>query len=292
MRASRPAALLALGLLAGCATPARQAVADRDPVQPARQYQWLGSAEAAALSRQAYQALARYVVAAKARPDDSVVLAAGAGPANPRFVPCGAKPAAVILDIDETSLLNTGANYDAARRGDPPFDPARWDRWEKDGAAYVQPVPGSVEALAALRAAGVTPIFISNRDARNAGPAAAALGGAGLGPAVHGETLFLKGDVAPGSDKDPRRAAVAQKWCVLAMVGDQLGDFSDRFNAKALTVAARRDLAQSEPIRALWGAGWFLMPNPLYGPGTVGSFDDIFPTDKRWNGDAPTRSAP
>jgi hypothetical protein len=25
-----------------------------------------------------------------------------------------------------------------------------------------------------------------------------------------------------------------------------------------------------------------MLPNPVYGPGIRGGFDDVFPTDKRW----------
>ena len=283
------AGLIAALLLAGCAPhtadmrlPTPQ---PKEAVAPAKTYQWMGSGEAAALSRQGWQALSRYVVtAAKVRPTDSVVLADGAAPDAPRFVPCGDKPVAIVLDMDETSILNTGANYDSAHRGDPPFDAARWDAWEKGGAAYVEPVPGAVEGIAAVRAAGVTPIWISNRRNDNAAGALAALRTAGLGEAKPGDTLLLMGDIAPGSGKDPRRAAIAAHYCVLAMGGDQLGDFSDLFNAKALGPAARRTLAQVPAIRDLWGKGWFLMPNPLYGPGVAGTFDDIFPADKRWPG--------
>src|SRR6478735_2757673 len=114
--------------------------------------------------------------------------------------------------------------------------------------------------------------------------AAKARPAAGLGEAKAGDTLLLQGDVAPGSGKDPRRAATAAKYCVLAMGGDQLGDFSDLFNARGLPIPARRALAQAPAILDLWGKGWFLMPNPLYGPGVTGSFDDIFPAGKRWPG--------
>ena len=117
----------------------------------------------------------------------------------------------------------------------------------------------------------------------------AALAISGLGAARHGETLFLQGDIAPGSGKDPRRATVAARWCVLAMAGDQLGDFSDKFNDKSLTVQTRRALAQAPGIAARWGAGWFLLPNPLYGPGVAGTFDDIFPPGTRWPGPSPEK---
>ena len=100
--------------------------------------------------------------------------------------------------------------------------------------------------------------------------------------------MFLAGDVAPGSGKDPRRAVVAAKYCVVAMAGDQLGDFSDLFNARGLEPLARRALALSPAVEGKWGHGWFLMPNPAYGPGVAGSLDQIFPAAVRWPGPSET----
>jgi hypothetical protein len=54
-----------------------------------------------------------------------------------------------------------------------------------------------------------------------------------------GDTLFLMGDDASGSRKDGAAQAIAAKYCVLAMGGDQLGDFSDLFNSEPKSVAAR-----------------------------------------------------
>ena len=292
----RGSCLLGALLLAGCATTPRPeaAVAPAAPTVP-KTYQWLhGSGEAAVLHATTYRAMVRYALAQLAarkagRAIDSAVLTDGATPANPHWVSCDTKPPAVVFDMDETAILNTGANYDSARRGDPPFDAARWDAWERTGAADVEPLPGAQAGLAALRAAGITPIFISNRQRANASATLAALNSAALGPAAPGDTLFLQGDVAPGAGKDPRRAVVAARWCVLAMAGDQLGDFSDLFNAKALTVQARRQLAQSSGVADRWGAGWFLLPNPAYGPGVAGSLDDLFPADKRWTPPAETK---
>jgi predicted secreted acid phosphatase len=66
------------------------------------------------------------------------------------------------------------------------------------------------------------------------------------------------------------------------MAGDQLGDFSDLFNARALTVPERRRLATSGAVANLWGNGWFMLANPVYGSGLRGTIDDIFPADRRW----------
>ena len=278
-------------VLAGCASAeGSQVIHELPPPFPTPRpavpggMQWLyGSGESAASSIQAYHAFRDHVLAmAQSRPANSVVLAEGSTLEAPRFIPCGDRPFAVILDVDETAIQNLGYEYDEAVRARG-YDAAIWARYEQTGAAAVAPMPGAVTALRAVRDAGVTVIFNSNRLAENAAQSAAALESAGLGPARHGETLFLKGDVAPGSEKDPRRAAVSARYCVIAMAGDQLGDFSDLFNVRTLSVPDRRRAASAAPFADLWGNGWFMLSNPVYGPGLRGGFDDVFPADKRWS---------
>ena len=236
--------------------------------------QWLyGSGEGGASSLQAYGAFLAYVVArSERRPQESVVLAEGATLDNPPMVPCGERPLAVVLDVDETAIQNLGYEYDDATHPGRPYDQERWNRWERTGANAVLPMPGAVQALQSMRNHGITIIFNSNRMAATSAYTEAALNHAGLGPAVHGETLWLQGDVAPGSAKDPRRAAIASRFCVVAMAGDQLGDFSDLFNARTLSVAERRRYAATPPFSALWGQGWFILSNPVYGAGLRGGF--------------------
>ena len=105
---------------------------------------------------------------------------------------------------------------------------------------------------------------------------------AGLGDAVHGETLFLKGDDATGSHKDARRATIAARYCVLALTGDNLGDFADVFNAGDRSPQARRELAARGEFAQMWGNGWFVLPNPVYGASIKGNVGDIFPPKARW----------
>ena len=61
----------------------------------------------------------------------------------------------------------------------------------------------------------------------------------------------------------------------------------DLINA-GLAPMPRRDATLAEPVAATWGAGWFVLPNPVYGSALKGGFDDIFPADKRWAPPAPT----
>ena len=252
--------------------------------QPPASMQWLfGSGEAAALSIQAYRDFRTYAAAAaRHRPRNSVVLAEGSTLQDARFVPCGRKPLAVVLDVDETALLNIGYEYDQAAQNHA-YDPKRWSDWEKTGIRAMRPVPGAVAALQAVRAAGIKVIFNTNRSLENVSYTAMALDAAGLGPARHLKELFVTGDAPGGSAKDARRALIASRYCVVAMAGDQLGDFSDLFNAKDLLVVGRRETAMSGKVARLWGNGWFVLPNPVYGTGVKGNFDDIFPTDTRWS---------
>jgi 5'-nucleotidase (lipoprotein e(P4) family) len=278
LRAVAVASLLTM--VAACA-PMPQPIAPPPANPPAGMQYLYGSGEAAALSVQAFAMLASHATAtAKARPAQSVVLTSGASLDQPRFVPCGDKPFAAVFDVDETVLLNIGYEYHDARSGKG-YDEAAWDAWERTGAGAVSPVPGAVAALAQLRAAGVTVVFNTNRSAANAAATAQAISAAGLGQAVHGQTLFLQGDDAMGSGKDGRRATIASRYCVIALGGDQLGDFSDLFNA-GQPVAARRVATTTPAIAALWGRGWFVLPNPVYGSGLKGGFDDVFPMDRRW----------
>lgn len=262
-------------------------------VPPGMQYLY-GSGEASAISIQAYLGLTDFLLARASdfqvgHPVPSVVLAPGATLAAPKFMTCGpSQQPAVVLDIDETALMNLGYEADDSQRSGP-YDQSRWDRWETSGIGAVDPVPGALEAIRAARLAGIAVVYNSNRSAATSDSTVAALTLAGLGPAVHLKNLWLKGDGGnPGSGKDGRRWAISGKYCVIAMVGDQLGDFSDLFNAPEMGLAQRRAMTNSPMLRMLWGHGWFVLPNPVYGSGMKGNIDDVFPKDRRWTDPGPS----
>jgi 5'-nucleotidase (lipoprotein e(P4) family) len=245
---------------------------------------WLyGSAEASIATRQTFKALTDYALTvAKHRPQWSVILAQGSSPVGSSgvsYVPCSGRPLAAVFDADETLLWNVPPRRSNLLNNGGKFDPATWAAWEKSGAGHARAVPGAVEAFAALRAAGITPIVNTNRSAENADGTAATLRAAGLGSFVHAETLFLQGDDHEKGSKDGRRTRIAQHYCVIAMAGDQLGDFSNAFNDPGLTPSQRRAAATTGPVAALWGHGWFLLPNPSYGPWDKLKFDDVYGTD-------------
>nr|WP_166180212.1 HAD family acid phosphatase [Altererythrobacter segetis] len=265
-------------------TAPRPAAANADPVAAERvkPFQYLyGSAEAAGLSIQSWHALVDFArQRVRHRPRDSVVLAEGSSFADPHFVPCGKKPLAAVFDVDETSILNLGLEANAA--AGVSTGGGMVSRWAQTGANAVAPVPGAVFGVNALRKMGVTVIFNTNRSNKSAEGTADAIAAAGLGRPVHLKTLFLAGDDAMGSRKDGRRWTIARDYCVIAMAGDQLVDISDLFNARDLSVADRRQAATRGWVAQMWGNGWWVLPNPVYGSGLQGGIDEIFPADKRW----------
>lgn len=262
-----------------------------------------GTGETAALSHQAFGQLTRYVAAElpklrRRAPYASAVLDDTATAVR-RCTPATQRRPAVIFDVDETLLMNIGHGYDQTRL-DRPYDPAIWSRWERESVDLVQPLPGAVTALARLRAQGVTLLYVSNRSAANAAFTARAIDRAGLGPALHLENMLLQGDLDPSSRKDSRRARFAQAYCVVALVGDQMGDFTDTIDQPPGAPAKRPLLERRAEVDTRWasrfGRGWFILPNPMYGGWNTpaATLDQTVPPNLRWYSadDRPAQAPP
>lgn len=283
---------IALLLLAGCATapavaPAPPVTAPTALVQPLA---WTyGSAEAAMQARQSFAALLSHVERVQAVAGMESAVAERLEEARAVMRRCTVETArrpAVVFDVDETLLWNIGHQQWQARTGRD-FDPIVWAQWERDGGPGLVPVPGALEAVRALRTRGITPVFITNRSTAHAAETARDLERLGFGPVLHLETLFLEGDAEGGSRKHHRRELVAARFCVLAMVGDQMGDFADAIDYDAAgnrRPPPERVRIAGEAFGRLWNRGWFLIPNPIYGrwnqpPLTL---DEVVPMEWRW----------
>lgn len=291
-------ALTALAATGGCvvdnstyaspspAAPAPSAPAASEVLEAPSGMQWMyGSAEGSASSLQVYRAmLAQVQLALANRPASSVVLRPNSSLEQAAFIPCADKPLAVVLDVDETALQNLGYEYADALDGTL-GDRDLLRRWQSAPQSQARPMPGARETLDAIRALGVTVVFNTNRDNIHTAATAGTIELLGLGPAVSGDTLFLRGDVDGERGKDGRREYVAGRYCVVALAGDNLGDFSDQFNERDLAPLARRQLASLPGIAERWGAGWHLLANPVYGPGLEGTVEDVFAPDVRWSGE-------
>ena len=162
------------------------------------------------------------IVQANTKPVDGAVLAPGATLASPRFLPCEAMPLAVIVDAEGTVLPASDA---------PPGTIVRTEE--------------AAKSFGDLRFGHVTVMFTSSRPPAEMAATKAALEQAGLGPVKDRELLMG----ASRGNKDAMRTAAAQRFCVVALVGDEPGDFSDQLAANAASSSA--------PI---WGKGWFRIP--------------------------------
>lgn len=169
----------------------------------------------------------------------------------------GGLPPAIILDIDETVLDNSPNQARLIRSGGE-FVPESWTQWVEEGRA--PPVPGAPEFLALADSLGVTAFYVTNRDAPHEAATRRNLEAAGMPLDPDVDTVLLRGEREEWvSDKSSRRRAVAERYRVVLLVGDDFNDF-----VPANLSRAERDRLV-EGYRDRWGERWIVLPNPTYG---------------------------
>jgi 5'-nucleotidase (lipoprotein e(P4) family) len=168
-------------------------------------------------------------------------------------------PPAVILDLDETALDNSSYEAGLVVNGTR-FDPKSWDEWTR--IAQAKAIPGAVEFSQYAAGRGVKVFYVSNRNADQ--KEATKLNLVALGFPMGGNVdtlLFLKDRPEWSSGaKGARFAYIANDYRVLLMFGDQIGDFSDRYNN---SLADRNKLF--EELKTHFGHDWMMLANPVYG---------------------------
>lgn len=164
------------------------------------------------------------------------------------------RPRAIIVDIDETVLDNSPANA-AGVKNNIPFNTKDWYAWGEMRKA--KPVPGAVDFLNFAVSKGVKIFYISNRDEVQKQATIDNLKNAGFVD-VSSDNVVLR---QTESTKEPRRLAVAAKYRVVMLIGDNLDDFSDAFERKSMDDR----YAATEKDRQLWGSRFIALPNAMYG---------------------------
>lgn len=183
--------------------------------------------------------------------------------------PTGAKPPAVIMDLDET-VVDNAAYQSFLDRENMDYSEAMWDRYEREFPHEVRLIPGAKAFIDDAEAQGVTVILLSNRLAKYQDATVEALKFNGISTANIGDRLLLKDTT---SDKTARREVVKAKFNLVMLVGDNLRDFSEEFVAPKLDYsdAANRAKGMSarwasvDANRQRFGAEWIILPNPVYG---------------------------
>lgn len=252
--------LIVLGtvtLVGACA--ARQETIDA----PDQSLLWVSnSAEYRAVSRQVYRA------ASLALP---TLLADKTWSAIPYQENAEDLPPAIIMDIDQT-LVN-GVDFQLGF--EPPFTAKKFDDWNASHIAT--PVPGAPEFVKLARASGVHMFFLTNRfcDITADGICAQKpitvqdLNEAGI-PAEDADVSLAGEQPGWGAEKKVRRDLIAENFRVIMLFGDDLGDFIPCVRRRPVapcttggTIANR--FALTAEHNAYWGAGWYILPNPMYG---------------------------
>lgn len=167
-------------------------------------------------------------------------------------------PAAIIVDLDETILDNRPFQVRLVRE-ELAFDETHWTEWVREGRA--EAVPGAIEFLMEAGRQGVEIFFITNRSHDVEEETRKNLERLGVPVEEVPDTVLTKSERPEWtSDKTNRRRLVAASYRVLLLLGDDLDDFvsspSESRESRQATALANREM---------WGAKWFVLPNPLYG---------------------------
>jgi 5'-nucleotidase (lipoprotein e(P4) family) len=164
------------------------------------------------------------------------------------------KPLAIVTDIDETVLDNSPYDVKQSLVGKD-YEQKSWEEWT--ALAKADTIPGALSFFKYAASKGVRIFYLTNRAEAERQGTLANLAQKGFPDAVH-EQLVLKGTV---SSKEPRRQAIAAKYEIAMLIGDNLGDFSSLFDKKQPGERNHNAaLSASE-----FGKKYIVLPNPVYG---------------------------
>lgn len=163
-------------------------------------------------------------------------------------------PRAIVVDIDETVLDNSPANALGVKFRKH-FNISDWYVWGEMRKA--KPVPGAVDFLNYAVSKGVKIFYVSNRDEVQKQATIDNLKSAGFVD-ITPENVELR---QKDSTKEPRRLAIAAKYRIVMLLGDNLDDFSNVFERKSVI----ERFSEADKARELWGKRFIVLPNAMYG---------------------------
>jgi 5'-nucleotidase (lipoprotein e(P4) family) len=182
-------------------------------------------------------------------------------------------PPAVLMDIDQTILDNSLYNSRIILEYGE-YSQETFSAWcEKVEATAI---PGAKTFIDHAIKQNVTVIYYSRRleslrDCTTENLLA-------LGFPVPDQKLLLLNNRSPSTKKAYLRTALASKYRILLLIGDDLEDFVSGSKTDSPT---RQALANQHAQR--WGREWIILPNPMYGAWDTSlyGFDYGMPRDQR-----------
>jgi 5'-nucleotidase (lipoprotein e(P4) family) len=167
-------------------------------------------------------------------------------------------PPAIIVDLDETMLDNSGYQAWNISSGKP-FSNETWKAFVE--AKVSKAIPGAVAFTRYANARGVKVFYLSNRTEDMEAATRENMQKLNFPMGGNVDTVLLAGEQDGWtSKKGTRRAYVARNYRVLLLVGDNFGDFVDAFKG---TEAERQKVFDDSA--AHWTKDWIMLPNPSYG---------------------------
>ena len=178
---------------------------------------------------------------------------------------------AVVLDIDETVLSN--APYFARLMSeDEQIARGSFDNWVAEARATA--LSGVIEYIKEAKRQGIAVIYLTNRACRkrtdNDDPCPqrtdtiANLENAGLPPLGSDDLVLLRNQQTGWTgEKSIRRSFICEKYRILQIFGDNLGDFAPKLGTSGMTPDQRKE--EIKQYQDKWGSKWFMLPNPIYG---------------------------
>jgi acid phosphatase len=189
----------------------------------------------------------------------------------------GLLPPAIIFDVDETLV----SNVHFQERLEQPFTTKKLYEWTANDTATA--IPGAAEFAKLAREQGVELFFVTNRPCEDipgvdgACPTETAtiqdLIETGI-PADTDNVMLANEQASWDREKVIRRNHIAENYRIIMLIGDDLSDFIPCVRKKVYepcdegaTAASRQH--QTELYSSYWGAGWYVLPNPMHGSWTT-----------------------
>ncbi|MCH2226978.1 MAG: 5'-nucleotidase, lipoprotein e(P4) family [Candidatus Caenarcaniphilales bacterium] len=164
------------------------------------------------------------------------------------------KKAAIILDLDETVLDNSPFSAKLFLDNKDYSDTA-WDKWVE--LADAEAIPGAKTFLDEIDPSKVEIFYVSNRHIKHLDATFENL--KKLEIPVKKENILLRED---SSSKELRRELIAENHEILLLIGDNLIDFTDIFDAHPSSQFRYRLM---ETLHDEYGDKFIVLPNPNYG---------------------------
>ncbi len=178
-------------------------------------------------------------------------------------------PPAVVIDVDETLLDNS--KYQVwMMRTNQSFSTKSWNQF--CAAQVSTAIPGAVEFTKYADSKGVKVFYVTNRGAETEKDTRENMQKLGFPMGGSVDTFLMQGEKPDWTGaKGTRRAVIAKDYRVLLNIGDNFGDFDDRYR----TSEADRVKAFEAGMR-YWGRQWLMLPNPTYGSFDTAPFGHDF----------------